>query len=412
MQRPLAYRIRPQSFDDIVGQDHLVGEQGVLRRMVENGKFFSIILYGEAGIGKTTIAQVLGAHYGPSTFTFNASTDNKATLRQIVEAGRNYGALVIVDEIHRMKKDIQDYLLPHVESGDIILVGLTTNNPYHSVNPAVRSRTNIYRLKMISNQELKKFLKEIKKRFKNDLTSNIQDEVFDYIVQSSNREIRTAINMLEIIDTTHPGESVDLEKAQKVVQSPSLGLDKDEDHYYSLLSALQKSIRGSDVDASLHYLARLIKLGDLDSILRRLSVIAYEDVGLANPTVFAKMDAAANACERLGFPEARIPLAAITIDLALSPKSNSAYLAVDKALAELDAGGARKVPPHIINIDTFEDSEAYQYPHDYEHHIVKQRYLPKGVKGGYYRPATTGKYERALKDRLEKIRNILDETDD
>lgn len=240
------------------------------------------------------------------------------------------------------------------------------------------------------------------------MSANLNDNVFDYIVDASNREIRTAINMLELIDIAYPDQNVNLDMAKKILLRPAFALDKDEDNYYNILSAFQKSIRGSDVDASLHYLARLIEMEDLDSILRRMSVIAYEDVGLANPSIYPKMEACARACERLGFPEARIPLAALVIEMALSPKSNSAYAAIDKALDDLEKGGMRKIPNHIINIANFEEKAPYLYPHDYDNHIVRQQYLPEGMEDrSYYEPATTGKYERGLKERHEAIKKIL-----
>ncbi len=407
-ERPLAHKARPRNLDDIVGQDHLVGEEGIIRKMVERKRFFSLILYGPPGIGKTTIARVMADEFGLNTHTFNASTDNKAQLKDIISQAKRYGSLLIVDEIHRMKKDIQDFLLPEVEAGNVILVGLTTNNPYHSVNPAVRSRTHILKLLPVSEDGLFPFLKKLKKRFPDDLTANFSDEVYRYVIQASNREIRTAINMLEIIEIVHPGEDVTLEMAEKVVLTPAFELDKDEDNYYNILSAFQKSIRGSDVDASLHYLARLIKMEDLASILRRMSVIAYEDVGLANPAIFARMDACARACERVGFPEARIPLAALVVEMALSPKSNSAYLAVDKALKDLDEGAMRKIPNHLINVENFEEKDSYLYPHDYDSHIVNQQYLPEGLTDRcYYRAAPTSKFERALAERLEAIDKVL-----
>ncbi|MGM0435816.1 MAG: replication-associated recombination protein A [Bacillota bacterium] len=407
-KRPLAYRVRPKTLDDVVGQDHLVGPDGVIRKMIEREQYFSLILYGKPGIGKTTIATVIGEAFGLNTFTFNASTDNKATLKEIIESAKRYGALLIVDEIHRMKKDIQDYLLPHVESGNVTLIGLTTNNPYHSVNPAVRSRTHVLKLKDIENDELFSFLKRLIKNHPDDLSANFDDDVIRYVVQTSNREIRTAINMLELLNIAYDDSNIDLAMAKKVLLKPALDLDKNEDNYYNILSALQKSIRGSDVDAALHYLARLIKMEDLDSILRRLTVIAYEDVGLANPSIFSKMDACARACERVGFPEARIPLADLTVEMALSPKSNSAYKALDKALEDIENGKMGKVPNHLINVANFEDKAAYLYPHDYDHHVVKQQYLPDQLaQTRYYEPAKTGKYERSLKERMDAINRIL-----
>ncbi len=411
--RPLAHKARPRNLDDIVGQDHLVGKEGIIRKMVARKRFFSLILYGPPGIGKTTIARVMADEFGLNTHTFNASTDNKAQLKEIVSQAKRYGSLLIVDEIHRMKKDIQDFLLPEVEAGNVILVGLTTNNPYHSVNPAVRSRTHILKLLPVSEEDLFSFLKKLKDRFPDDLTANFSDEVYRYVIRSSNREIRTAINMLEIIEIAHPGADVDLAMAERVVLTPAFDLDKDEDNYYNILSAFQKSIRGSDVDASLHYLARLIKMEDLESILRRMSVIAYEDVGLANPAIFSRMDACARACERVGFPEARIPLAALVVEMALSPKSNSAYKAIDKALKDLDEGGMKKIPNHLINIDNFEAKDAYLYPHDHDAHIVRQQYLPDGLADRrYFTPVRTSKFERALAERLEAIEKVLQKKKD
>ena len=407
-KEPLAFKVRPQTLDDIVGQDHLVGKDGVIRKMIDKGKYFSLVLYGPPGIGKTTIANILAEAYGLNTYTFNASTDSKAALKDIVAAAKHYGALLIVDEIHRMKKDIQDFLLPHVEKGTLTMIGLTTNNPYHSVNPAIRSRCHVLKLKSITENDLLEFLKKLKNKHSDDLTANFSEDTLKYLVRASNREIRTAINMMELLEIAYEGQTIDVDMAKKVILKPALDLDKNEDNYFNILSALQKSIRGSDVDASLHYLARLIKMEDLDSILRRLTVIAYEDVGLANPSIYSKMDACARACERVGFPEARIPLADLVVEMALSPKSNSAYLALDKALEDIDKGKMLKIPNHLINVANYEDKDAYLYPHDHEGHIVKQQYLPDGLENvSYYRPADTSKFERALSERKKTIDRIL-----
>lgn len=407
-KRPLAYRIRPKSLDDIIGQDHLVGANGVIRKMIEAKQYFSLILYGGPGIGKTSIAQVIGEAYGLKTFTFNASTDNKAMLREIITQAKDYGALLIIDEIHRMKKDIQDYLLPHVEKGNVVMVGLTTNNPYHSVNPAIRSRSHVLKLKEISENELFEFLKNLPERYPDDLRANFTDEAVRYIVLAANQEIRTAINMMEICDIAYPDEKITVSKAKTVILKPALALDKDEDNYYNILSALQKSIRGSDVDAAIHYLARLIQMEDLDSILRRLTVIAYEDIGLANTSIYAKMDACARACERVGFPEARIPLANLVVEMALSPKSNTPLVAIDHALKDLETGKMTKIPNHLINVANFEDKTPYLYPHEYEGHIVAQQYLPDKLKDTrYFKPTDTSKFERLLKERMDKINQVL-----
>ena len=413
MQQPLAYKIRPKSLDDIVGQDHLVGQNGVIRHMINQGKFFSLIFYGPPGIGKTTIASVLASAYGLNTFTFNASTDSKATLKDIVSQAKHYGAMIIVDEIHRMKKDIQDFLLPHVESGTLTMIGLTTNNPYHSVNPAIRSRCHVLKLKNVTHEDLVNFLKKVIQDNPDDLTANFHDESLQYIARASNRDIRTAINMLELLELAYPQETIDVVRAEHIIQQPALSLDKNEDNYYNILSALQKSIRGSDVDAALHYLARLVKMEDLDSILRRLSVIAFEDVGLANPSIYPKMQAASDVAERVGFPEARIPLANLVVEMALSPKSNSAYKALDQAIYDLEHGQMHTIPNHLINAANFEAKNPYLYPHDYEGHIVKQQYLPEKIKNKrYFHPADTSKYERSLGERLKHINTILQKNDD
>ena len=408
IKRPLAYRARPKKLDEIVGQEHILGPNGIINRMVKNRKMFSMLLYGPPGIGKTTIAEAIGEIFGLRTYKFNASTDKKAQLSEIIKVSINYGALLIVDEIHRMNKDIQDFLLPHVEEGNVIMIGLTTNNPYHSVNPAIRSRTHVLKLNPISEDDIIKRLKQVEIAFKDELGSTIDNDVYKYIAMSANHEIRTAINSLEILNMSYPQEDIDLEKAKLVLLAPSLSLDKNEDNYFNILSAFQKSIRGSDVDASLHYLARLIAMEDLSSILRRMTVIAYEDIGLANPSVITKMDACVRACERVGFPEARIPLSLLVIDMALSPKSNSAESSIDKALKVVMEGNTPKIPNHLINVANFEDKAKYKYPHSYDQALVYQQYLPDElINEVYFTGNDTGKYERALKERNKIIKKVL-----
>ena len=376
IKRPLAYRARPTKLEEIVGQDHILGTHGVIKRMLDNEQLFSMILYGPPGTGKTTIATAIGELFGLNTYKFNASTDKKAHLSEIIKVSINYGALLIVDEIHRMNKDVQDFLLPHVEEGNVIMIGLTTNNPYHSVNPAIRSRTHVLKLKGIEKQDIITRLKQVETAFLDELGSTLKEDVYEYIAVSANNEIRSAINALEILNMSYPNEEITLEKAKKVLLRPSLSLDKDEDNYFNILSAFQKSIRGSDVDAALHYLARLVAMEDLDSILRRMTVIAYEDVSLANPQIVSRMDACARACERVGFPEARIPLAMLVVDMCLSPKSNSAASAIDAALKDVEMGNTPKIPNHIINVANFENKTPYKYPHDYNDALVYQQYLP------------------------------------
>ena len=402
---PLACRLRPKTFDDIIGQDHLVGNGGVIRKMCETGKLFSLILHGDPGIGKTSIANVIASYYGLNVFEFNASVDNKAKLKDISESINYYAeSVVIIDEIHRMKKDIQDYLLPYVEKGQLIIIGLTTVNPYQSINPAIRSRCHIYKLNPIKKEDIIKLLDRVLKNQFNDI--KMTDDVLDYVATSSNGEIRTALNMLEAITLLGNEQVITLEDAVKICGRPSLKLDRGEDNYYDILSALQKSIRGSDVNAALHYLARLVTLEDIDIIARRLMVIAYEDIGLGNPYMGSRVLAACEVAKKLGFPEARIPLAEVVVELALSPKSNSAYTAFDKAMEEYQTLNSGEIPPHILNREIGHNGVTYKYPHDYPDHWVDQEYMPKNFVGhSYYEGAETGAYERQLKARYIELKN-------
>lgn len=404
---PLACRLRPKTFDDIIGQDHLVGENGVIRKMCQSGKLFSLILHGDPGIGKTSIANVIASYYGLNVFEFNASTDNKAKLKDISETINYYNeSIVIIDEIHRMKKDIQDYLLPYVEKGQLIIIGLTTVNPYQAINPAIRSRCHIYKLNNIKKDDVIKLLKRVNSTEKDFKDIKINDDVFEYIANCANGEIRTALNMLEAISLLGSSAIITLDDAVKICGKPSYKLDKGEDNYYDILSALQKSIRGSDVDAALHYLARLVTLEDIDIIARRLMVIAYEDIGLGNPYMGSRVLAACEVAKKLGFPEARIPLAEVVVELALSPKSNTAYAAFDKALEEYQNLNPGEIPAHILNREIGHNGVEYKYPHDFPDHWVNQEYMPKNFIGHHYYEGTeTGAYERQLKARYIELMN-------
>lgn len=402
---PLAYRIRPVSLDDIVGQNHLVGKNGVIRRMLENGHLPSIILYGTPGIGKTTIAYAVANELQLPSFTFNASTDNKAALKDIIaSAEANPQTLVIIDEIHRMKKDIQDYLLPHVEKGRITMLGITTVNPYHSVNPAVRSRCLVFKLDSLTDADLN-ILLDRALNFLN-LKFILTNEARDYLVKMANGEARSLINMVEAISFAVKDEKeITLEFAKEIIQKPSINIDKNEDNYYDTLSGLHKSIRGSDVDASLHYLAKLLMVEDFLPLVRRLYCICYEDISLANPAMGPKVRAACEAALELGMPEARLPLSSIVIDMALSPKSNSSLLAIDAAIKDIKEGRSGNIPLNLKNTYSFDPRQKpYLYPHDYPGSWVKQQYLPDPIKdASYYHPKESSKYEIALKERYEAI---------
>lgn len=399
---PLAHILRPTKLDDVVGQKHLIGEDKILTNLVKNKKLFSMILYGKPGIGKTSIATAIVNELGYKYILLNAVINNKKDFDDAInEAKYNSEYIIIMDEIHRLNKDKQDLLLPYLENGLITLIGMTTSNPYHKINPAIRSRCQIFELKELNDEDIKEALKKGIK-YLEDI--QIDDEAIDYIVKLSGGDLRFAYNLLEVAYYSSSDKIVNIEHIKKINSKPVFFHDKNEDGHYDVLSAFQKSIRGSDVNASLHYLARLIEAEDLDSIYRRMTVIAYEDIGLANPSMGPKVDACINACERLGLPEARIPLATVVVELTLSPKSNSAHVALDNALLDIRNGNTGNVPNHIKT-----NSKDYKYPHDYPNAFVKQQYLPDKIKNRkYYIPKTTSKYETALKnvyDKLEKLQN-------
>lgn len=399
---PLAYKVRPKKFEDIVGQDHLVGPKGVIKKMIDQGKIFSLILYGPAGCGKTTIAEVISSYYPLSSFSFNASSDNKAKLKDIADAAIMYpNTICIIDEIHRMKKDTQDFLLPFVESGKLTIIGLTTENPYRSINPAIRSRCHIYRLKEINEDDLIRLLKNVIEKEK---MKNINDDILRYIASASSCEVRSALNMLEIVNMLDE-DDLNLANAMDLIGIKSFNIDEKKEYFYDVTSAMIKSIRGSDVDAALHYLARLLLTEDIEFISRRLLCLAYEDIGLGNPSIGPRVWAAVESAKALGLPEARLPLSFAVCDLALSPKSNSTYLAIDNAIADLDNMKSMAIPPHILNKELKSGKYEYKYPHDYKNDYVKQQYMPDELLGKvYYQPKDTGSYERAIKEYIAKIK--------
>ena len=399
---PLALILRPKKLNDIVGQQHLIGENKILSNLVKNKHIFSMILYGKPGIGKTSIATAIVNELDSKYIFLNAVINNKKDFDiAIEEAKANNGLIIIMDEIHRLNKDKQDLLLPYLENGLVTLIGLTTSNPYHKINPAIRSRCQIFELKELNDEDI---LLALKKGVEYLKDIQIDDESLNYIVKLAGGDLRFAYNLLEVSYYSTNDKIVTIEQIKKVNSKPVFFHDKNEDGHYDVLSAFQKSIRGSDVNASLHYLARLIEAEDLDSIYRRMSVIAYEDIGLANPSMGPKVDAAINACERLGLPEARIPLASVVIELALSPKSNSAIIALDNALNDIRSGNTGNVPNHIKT-----NSKDYKYPHNYPNAFVKQQYLPDKLKNRkYYQPKTTSKYETSLKSVYDKISKMQD----
>lgn len=402
MKEPLAIKLRPTNTSEIIGQKHLVGDNKIISNMVKNKHLFSMILYGKPGIGKTSIATAIVSELDLRYRMLNAVINNKKDFDIFVEEAKMYGGMVVImDEIHRLNKDKQDLLLPYLENGLIILIGMTTSNPYHKINPAIRSRCQIFELHELETDDIIDGLKRaIASPYLPDIT--IDEESITYIAKLSGGDLRYAYNLLEIAYYSTSNFEITMDVLKNINSKPVFFHDKNEDGHYDVLSAFQKSIRGSDVNASLHYLGRLIEAEDLDSIYRRMSVIAYEDIGLANPSMGPKVDAAINACERLGLPEARIPLATVVVELALSPKSNSAHVALDNALNDIRSGNTGNVPNHIKT-----NSEDYRYPHDYPNGYVRQQYLPDKLKHRkYYQAKTTSKYETMLKEVYDHIEQI------
>ncbi|OLN23446.1 recombinase RarA [Domibacillus antri] len=416
--KPLAFRMRPRTIDEVAGQEHLTGEGKIIRRMTDAKQLSSMILYGPPGTGKTSIA---GAIAGSTKYAFrmlNAVTSNKKDMEVVAAEAKMSGKVILLlDEVHRLDKAKQDYLLPFLENGMITLIGATTSNPYHAINPAIRSRCQIFEVKPLSPDAVKTLLiraLEDEERGLGTYKTDVAEEALQYFAEASGGDVRSSLNALELAVISTPADEngiihVTLEAAEECLQQKSFAHDKDGDAHYDVLSAFQKSIRGSDVNAALHYLARLIEAGDLVSIARRLVVIAYEDIGLASPQAGARTLSAVEAAERLGFPEARIPLANAVVELCLSPKSNSAYKAIDAALSDIRAGRAGEVPAHLK--DAHYKSAAklgrgidYKYPHDYDNGWIAQQYLPDPLKNKrYYEPKATGKFEQALSGVYEKI---------
>lgn len=414
---PLASRMRPQTIDDVIGQSHLVGEKGIIRRTVNAKRLSSMIFYGPPGIGKTSIAQAIA---GSTTFKFrqlNAVTNTKKDMQMIVDEAKMSGQVILLlDEIHRLDKAKQDFLLPHLENGKIVLIGATTSNPYHAINPAIRSRAQIFELFPLETEDIKKALRNALNDKENGLksyTATITDEAFEYFATQSQGDVRSALNALElaVLSASETPPHITLKDAEDCLQRGAFLSDKDGDMHYDVMSAFQKSIRGSDVDAALHYLARLIQAGDLPTIARRLLVISYEDISLASPAAGQRTLAAIESAERLGFPEARIPLSQAVIELCLSPKSNTAIQSIDAALSDIRKGNAGQIPDHLKDghysgAKELGRATGYKYPHNYENGYVAQQYLPDKLKNKrYYQPKLTSKAEQQFKAVYDNLKN-------
>ncbi|PWA12532.1 recombinase RarA [Pueribacillus theae] len=410
-KKPLAFRMRPKNLSEVIGQQHLVSEGMIIWRMVKAKQLSSMIMYGPPGTGKTSIAMAIAGSMNMPYRMLNAVVNNKKDMEIAVEEAKMSGQLILIlDEVHRLDKGKQDFLLPFLENGLIILIGATTSNPFHAINPAIRSRCQIFELQPLMPEDIKVALERSLIDKENGLGQSnvvIADEAIWHLAEMSGGDARSALNALELAVLSSEPDSdgivyIDLETAEQSIQKKNFSHDKNGDAHYDVLSAFQKSIRGSDVDAALHYLARLIEAGDLPSIARRLLVTAYEDIGLASPQAGVRTLHAIEAAERVGFPEARIPLANAVIELCLSPKSNTAYKAIDAALHDIQNRPIGEVPLHLKDshykgAKQLGRGNDYLYPHNYEKGWVNQQYLPDALRTStYYQPKQTGKFEQAL----------------
>ncbi len=418
---PLAERMRPRNLEEFVGQSHLLGEGRILRRLIENGELMSLILWGPPGSGKTTLGRLMAERAGAYLKVLSAVTAGVADLRRAVEEARErlgmYGqrTVVFVDEIHRFNKAQQDAILPHVERGEVVLIGATTENPYFEVIGPLLSRCSLFRLEPLSAEEVEIILERALADGERGLFSyrpEVPPEVIRFLADVTGGDARAALNALEMaVLATRPGPEgkrrVTLETAREAVQRRGILYDREGDQHYDHVSAFIKSIRGGDPDAAVYWLARMLEAGEDPRFLaRRMLVHAAEDVGLADPQALVIAAAAALAVEWVGLPEARIPLAEAAIYLSSAPKSNSAYLAISRAEREVRERRFAGVPLHLRDSHypgarRLGHGEGYLYPHDFPGGFVRQRYLPEGLEGGYYRPGKRG-YEREIARRLRE----------
>lgn len=416
----LATRLRPKTLDEIIGQPHLTGPDGIITKMVDSGQIGSMILYGEPGTGKTSIAHALSGTTGQNFGYFNASTDPKKKLQDFAKEVDKTGEpiIILLDEIHRLNKTNQDYLLPFVENGEFIIIGATTENPYIAIQPALRSRTQIFQVHPLKPEDIKTAL--VRAFEQDDVLKEyhfeIDDTAMELLITRTNGDVRHALNALGFainaknLNNYEKGDTIKLETedVEQILQQRAIGGDSDGDTHYDLLSAFQKSIRGSDANGALHYLARLLEAGDIISVVRRLTVIAFEDIGLANPDVWSQTYAATQAAQSVGLPEATIPLSAITVQLALSPKSNASYAGYNAAVQDLRTGADITIPAHLRDAHYKGASELghgveYKYPHSYPFAVVDQTYLPDDLLHRKYIEFSESVNDQELKKRYDNL---------
>ena len=411
MQQPLAFLLRPTAITDIIGQSHIINDQnGLISRMLKYNYASSLIFYGDPGVGKSSIARALANDLQLEYAVFNAEIDKKQDLENIIKKAQNVDRfIIIVEEVHRMNKDRQDILLQYLENGHLIMFACTTENPYFVINPALRSRANIIKLERITTDEMLIGLKKLIATKKLALT--ITTEALELICQLASGDLRIAINILELCLNLYPKEEITTAIITSIAPTANLINFADGDEHHDLKSALQKAIRGSDVDAALYYFARLLASGDHEALLRRMLIIAYEDIGLANPSIAIHVKAAVDSFRQIGLPEGRIPLGLAIVEMCLSEKSNSAYLATDQAYDDVLNGKIYPIPHHLRDTSyasavKLGNGVGYQYPHDFPNDYVVQQYLPKEMLGTvYYHPKLHSVYEKRINELYHRFRN-------
>lgn len=419
--KPLADLVRPTELDEVCGQEHILGKNKILDRIIKSGHISNMIFYGPPGTGKTTVANIIARKAGKRFYKLNATNASLKDIQDITKEldtflGMN-GVVLYLDEIQNFNKKQQQSLLEYIEDGRITLIASTTENPYFYIFKAILSRSTIFEFKPVGEEDIKKALdRAITLRSKefNEICIKVTNEAKEYLAAYCNGDVRKALNGLEVaLNSTKPNDDkeilINLEVVKDSTQSKVIAFDMDGDAHYDILSAFQKSIRGSDADAAIHYLARLIKGGDLISICRRLQVIAAEDIGLAYPQAALIVKSLVDSARELGFPEARIPLAEATILLATSPKSNSSYVAINRALADLENMTIDDIPMHLKDAHYGGASKMgrgveYKYPHAYENHYVKQQYLPDNIKNKVYYEYGDNKMEKTTKEYWNRVK--------
>ena len=418
MYQPLADLLRPETLDDVVGQEHILGQGAILRRLIDSGNVPNMVFYGPSGTGKTTVANIIAKQTNRTLFKLNATTASTADIKEIVSQLDTFlapnGVLLYLDEIQSFNKKQQQSLLEHIENGKITLIASTTENPYFYVFNAILSRSTVFEFKQIDAPAALKAVKRAVSFMeeRTALRAEPEDGTLEYIAQCCGGDLRKAMNAVEVLFSAAVPQNgvipITMEDVKAVTQKSALRADRDGDSHYDLLSSLQKSIRGSDPDAACHYLARLLEAGQMPSACRRLMVIAAEDIGLAYPQIIPIVHACVEMALKLGMPEARIPLGDAAVLMATSPKSNSAHVAFDAALADVRAGKAGPIPRHLQNVHadtyTMEREQGYLYPHNYPNHWVRQQYLPDSLAGKTYYEYGPNKLEQAAKAYWDAIK--------